>query len=104
MSEFKTFPPKHPTAKLDYIFDWAPKRNNTGVSDWLKDGETILSYTLVVPENITKVSDNAAFENSAIVVWLSGGTVNTDYNISCSIVTNLGREDTKTATVQIRNK
>lgn len=104
MAKFRIFPEKHPTSKLDYVFDWAPKSNNTGVSNWLKDGETIISYSVTVPTGLTKVSDNVDFNNTAIVIWLSGGTLLTDYDISCSIVTSLGREDTRSATIQVREK
>ena len=104
MSDFKAFPEKHPSAKLDYLFDWAPKRNNRGLSNWLRDDETISTKTITVTSGITVESENIIDDNSAVQIVLSGGTLDTTYSISCSIVTNQGREDTRTGTVLIKSR
>lgn len=100
MSSLKSFPPKDPEAKLDYIFDWAAASNNTGLTDWLREGETILSYTVDVPEGIEKVSDEKINGDTSVLVWLEGGTIGETYLISCHIVTSQ-REDTRTAKLKI---
>jgi hypothetical protein len=104
MSQYKSFPPKHPTSKLDYVFDWAPLKNDTGLSNWLREGETISSYTIDVPEGIDKISDELVNDNTSVLVWLDNGTVDEDYLIQCNIVTNQGREDTRTVILPIKNR
>lgn len=104
MSDFKAFPEKHPTSILDYLFDWAPKRNNRGVSNWLREDETILVKTVTATNGITVVSSNIVDEESAVQVLLSGGTIDETYSISCRIETNQGRDDTRTATILIKNR
>lgn len=81
---------KDPDAVLDYKFDW---------SDWLQTLEFIDSFTVTVPTGITKDSDQNQVD--AIVVWLSGGTVNDTYNITCSITTNQGRSDDRTMQIYV---
>lgn len=104
MSQQKSFPPKDPEAKLDYIFDWAPAKNNRGLTDWLREGETIASHTVVVPEGIDKVSDSIIDDNTAVVVWIEGGTTGESYLIRCSITTNQDREDTRSASILIEER
>jgi hypothetical protein len=105
MSDFKALPTKHPSAKLDYVFDWAPKRNNRGVTNWLKPEESILTKTInITPSGITILSDALIDDSSAIQLVLSGGTLQTTYNVSCSITTDEGREDTRTATILVKNR
>lgn len=106
MSDFKTFPPKHPTSKLDYVFDWAPKRNDRGVSNWLEEGETILTKTIsIVPiDDITIESEALTDTSSSVTVVLSGGILDVVYHISCSITTSNGREDTRTAILSVQNR
>jgi hypothetical protein len=101
MPQYKSFPPKHPTAKLDYVFDWAPLKNNRGLSDWLGEGETIVSYTVTVPTGIDKVSDALIEEGTSVIVWLDNGTAGTEYLITCNIVTQT-REDTRTAILPVQ--
>lgn len=97
------FPPKDPSAKLDYRFDWAPKANNTGLTNWLEEGETIVSYILTVPDGLTKVSDSLVDDNTAVVVWLSGGSDGIEYPISCQITT-ANRIDKRTAILPVKNR
>lgn len=104
MATIKHFPPKHPSSRLDYVFDWAPLSNGRGLSDWLKEGETILSYTVTVPQGIDKVSDELIDDATSVVVWIDNGTVDEDYPIQCYIETNEGREDTRTVILPVRNR
>jgi len=104
MADYPSFPPKHPTSKLDYVFDWAPLTNNRGLTDWLQEGETILSYTIIVPEGIDKISDELIDNATAVIVWLDNGSVGEDYLIQCNIVTNQEREDTRTAILPVKNR
>lgn len=104
MHKLKSFPPKHPSAVLDYVFDWASEKNNSGSTDWLEDGSVITDYAVVAEEGIVIESDELINEGTAVRVWLSGGTIDVDYKVSCSIVTNSTppREDTRTAIVPVK--
>jgi len=82
---------KEPTAVLDYTFDWDG-------SDWL-GSDTISSYTVTVDSGLTK--DSASNTTTTVTVWLSGGTVGTNYDIVCHIVTAAGREDTRTLQIKV---
>lgn len=104
MSDFKAFPPKHPTSNLDYRFDWAPLRNNTGKSDWLKPGEEIVSHEVLVSGTGAVVTSELVDNNTAVLVWLDEGTLGMEYEIRCQILTNQVRDDTRTATVLIKNR
>jgi len=73
---------KDPDAVLDYGFDW---------SDWLADGETISTSTWTVETGITKDSDSKS--DTATIIWLSGGTVETTYMITNKIITSASRTD-----------
>lgn len=104
MPTYKSFPPKHPTAKLDYVFDWAALKNHRGLTNWLREGETIVSYTVSDPEGIDKVSDELIDDDTAVIVWFDNGTVDEDYTVSCSILTNQEREDTRSAKIPVRSR
>jgi len=83
---------KNPKAVLDYGINW---------TTWL-DGDTISTSEWTVPSGITKDSDRKT--NTTTTIWLSGGTVDTDYDLVCHIVTAQGREDDRTITVMVRNR
>lgn len=95
---------KDPDAVLDYKFDWAALTNGSGDSDWLDSGETISSHTVTVEAGLTKDSDSATDTNTSVTVWLSGGTVDTDYDVSCEIVTSDSRTDERTITIRVRER
>lgn len=80
---------KDPAEKLDYTFDWTA---------WLGT-DTIQTYTVTVPTGITKISDSV--NAGKVVVWLSGGTVGTMYNIVCHVITAAGREGERTIALVI---
>jgi len=81
---------KDPDAVLDYAMDWAT---------WLGDGETISSHTVTVDDGLTKDSDSES--DGIVTIWLSGGTINTTYNIAVEIVTSSGRTDERTFRVMV---
>lgn len=84
---------KDPDATLDYGFDW---------SDWLATAETISASTWTVPTGITKVSDSRS--TTMTTIWLSGGTVNTDYSVINHITTSAGRVDDRTILIKVRQR
>lgn len=92
-------PSKDPDNEEPFFFVWCDRdgTNDGGTSD---DGDLqgaqIASYTVTVPSGITKASDNKSavtihgvnyVADTVVTVWLSGGTVDTDYEILCEIVT-----------------
>ena len=105
MTASSQMPPKHPNDVLDYVFDFAPKTNDTegGDSDWLASGETIASKTVTVDDGITKDSDTITDSNTSVTVWLSGGSDETDYDIYCEATTSASRKITKKMTVPVRS-
>jgi len=83
---------KDPQAILDYQINWA---------SWL-GADTISTSTWTVPAGITKVSDSNT--TTTTTIWLSGGTVDTDYDIVNHIKTVGTREDDRTIHIQVRQK
>jgi hypothetical protein len=84
---------KDPNAVLDYQFNWA---------GWLTGSETIASHTIVAETGITVASSSGT--TTAVTVWLSGGTVKNNYNVTCRIVTSAGRTDDRTAVIIVEDK
>jgi hypothetical protein len=81
---------KAPGAALDYEVDW---------SQWLGI-DTISSVTWTVPAGLTLQSQtNTA---TAATVWLAGGTIDTDYVVTCRIQTAAGRIDERAFTVMVK--
>lgn len=111
MSEYA--PPKDPDNIEPYFFVWC---DVTGTNVSGDNGElqaaTISTYTVTVPTGITKASDNKSSviiagityaANTVVTVWLSGGTVDTEYEILCRVVTSDSRTLDKTMTIPIRS-
>lgn len=84
---------KDPNANLDFSFGWA---------NWLETLETITTYELTVPAGLVKGLDSKA--DKMVIVWLSGGTAGTTYNVTCKITTSLGRVDERTIHIQIQDR
>lgn len=103
MNNGNQFPPKDPAAILDYLFDWAGEDNNTGLTNWLSAGETILSHQVTVETGLNLVSSDIINNDTSVVVWLSGGTDGNDYSVTCQITTDL-RTDSRTAVVPVRKR
>ena len=81
---------KHPSATLDYTIDW---------SNWLADGETIVSVVWKVGDGVTQVS--ASHTSTTTLIWLSGGELDNTYDISCRITTSSSRIDERAFSVQM---
>ena len=84
---------KDPDAVLDYGFDW---------DDWLATAETISSTSWTVPSGITKDSDQ--YDDTTAKVWLSGGTVDTEYELTCQIATSGGRTDDRSFIIEVQER
>jgi hypothetical protein len=86
---------KDPNAVLDYVVDW---------SAWLEksSNDIISSVVWVVPAGITKSS--TAFDTTTATVWLSGGSLNKVYTITCRMTTVGGRTEDYSFEVSIQAK
>lgn len=84
---------KDPDSVLDYSVDW---------SNWLPTGDTIATSTWTIPAGLTKDSQSAT--TTVAVVWLSGGTAGTDYEIINRIVTAEGRTQDQTMSLKCRER
>ena len=78
---------KDPQDVLDYQIDW---------SDWLGT-DTISTSAWTVETGITKDSDT--YSDTIAVIWVSGGTAGTSYELVNHIVTTAGREADRTITI-----
>ncbi len=83
---------KAPTEVLDYQEDW---------SEWL-GVDTISLSTWTFPVGITKNSSSNT--TTTATVWVSGGTLDTDYTTTNTIVTAGGRTATRTVLFRIRQR
>ena len=74
-----------PSANLDYGFNWAK---------WLLAGETISTATWTADTGITL--SNPLQNGSVVSTFAEGGEAGKSYKLLCSIVTDQGREDSRT--------
>jgi len=83
---------KDPNSILDFGFDW---------TDWL-NGDILNGSIWIVPEGLTKVSDN--YTNILGIIWLSGGTIGKVYKVINRITTIGGRTEDRTLVIKMRNR
>ena len=83
---------KDPQAILDFKIDW---------SGWLGT-DTIATSTWTVPTGITQSA--ATNTTTAAIIWLSGGTLDTSYDLVNHITTAGGRSDDRTITITISSE
>lgn len=83
---------KDPDSTLDYKIDWKL---------WL-DGDIITQSSWIVPAGLTL--EASVFEDLFTTAWLSGGTLNTAYEVVNRISTQSGRIEDRTITIKIRSK
>lgn len=98
---------KDPEAALDYRFVWGegrPGDRNPGEEPWLEDDETIASFTATADAGLTLESSDLVDEGGSVLVWLSGGTAGTDYEVKCHITTTTSRTDVRRMTVSVENR
>lgn len=87
---------KSPTATLDYSINWA---------DSLEVGDKLTSSEWDVPLGLTIGIDDhePVFNDTATMLWLSGGTLGVEYTIINTITTLNGITDTASIIVSIQN-
>jgi hypothetical protein len=74
------FPPKSVSETLDYTWD---------LSQWLQSGETITGTPVVsiISTGTTLTTTSTTVNPTNLVLWLSGGSVYTDYTIDVVFTT-----------------
>lgn len=89
------FPYKDPNEVLDFVFDW---------SERLETGDAIsTSVWSVVTEGSGLITiDSETQDTTTATVWLSAGTVDTDYELLNRVVTSAGRTMDQTVRIRVR--
>lgn len=92
---------KDPDATLDYVVNFGK---------WLPSGDSISTRTVTAATGLTKVSDaivagtdasGSTVVAGAVQIWLSGGTLDAEYPVTCHITTSAGRITDETITLRI---
>ena len=109
-------PSKDPNNVEPYFFVWCDRagtNDGSAADNGELQGATITSFTVTaVTSGITVDSSNKSAVSirgvsyavsTVVTVWLSGGTVNTDYDILCRIVTSDSRTLDQTIRVPVRS-
>lgn len=111
--------PKDPDSVIEYVFDWQPLTNGTDPqgTDWLGTDETISSHTIVVTNGLVADSsdrtgivvrigatDYTLANNTAVRVWLSGGTLGKVAQVTCRVTSSGGRTEDKSISIPIAHK
>ena len=84
---------KSPGDVLDYSMDWI---------DWLAEGDTITASEWAVPTGITEDSNSAT--TTVTTIWLSGGTENRSYTLTCKITTTQGRTKERSFIIKVEDQ
>lgn len=83
---------KDPAAKLDYQIDW---------SLWLGESDTLQTVTWTLSSGI--VEESSTETTTTATIWISGGTLNNFYTVTCSIITVQGRHDERSFILRIKD-
>jgi hypothetical protein len=87
---------KSPGAELDYTFAF---------DDWLTPlADVITSAVVAVPTGLIKLSQSIDATNKRVSVWIKSGTLNSTYDIVCTITTAAARVDVRTIRIKIVNR
>ena len=85
---------KDPDATLDYGFDWTL---------WL-DGDNITTSTWIVESGVSIEAGSEQFNSKITSVYLSGGSVDSNYKVTNRITTDSGRTDDRSFMLRIRQR
>lgn len=84
---------KDPDSRLDFVVDW---------SSWLPSDDFIASAAASVQSGLTLHTQT--YTSTQHAIWVSGGTVGTEYNVTSRIETNGGRIDERSFKIQVRER
>lgn len=88
----KRWPFKDPDELLDYEIDWSARLGS----------DTISAVAWTVPSGIVKEDESAT--TGVAVIWVSGGTDGTNYNIGCRVTTTGGRVFDETVLLPVKSR
>jgi len=83
---------KSPAGNLDYQFDWA---------DWLGAEDKIYAATFSIDDGLTVGTQS--WTDTAVTLWLSGGRPYASYAVRCTVQTQGGRMDRRTALLTVKH-
>lgn len=87
-----SWPSKDPGERLDYVLNWvAPLQLDVIVTS---------TWTISDPGLITTLNTHTA---NTTTIWLSGGTANTQYQVTNTITTTAGRVFDQTVNIRVAN-
>jgi hypothetical protein len=81
---------KDPDATIDYQLDW---------SDWLVDDDVLAGVSWSVATGLTQ--EATVHDDTTATVWVSGGTIDEEYLVTCEITTSDGRVENQSFTVVV---
>lgn len=85
---------KDPDAELDYAIDW---------SAWLAaEEDTAASAEWFVPDGLT--GGATSLSEGKATIWLSGGTVQTEYIVVCRLTTTGGLKDDRSIVIAVHQR
>ena len=90
------WPDKDPNDVLDYVIDWTARLD--------PDTDTIQSSLWIVPDGITKNSDQIMSGSKKTKIWLSGGSVSITYSFVNRVTTVGGRTMDQTVKIKVKEK
>ena len=93
MTVTNRWPDKDKDDVLDFSIDWTSA---------LDSGDAISSVTWIVPAGLTK--DSQSVSGAVATIWLSGGTVDADYTVTCRVVTTGGRTMDRSARLYVTER
>jgi hypothetical protein len=112
MSKF--WPAKDPNSIEPYFVVWCdPSGTNVSGDKGELQGATISTVAWTVPTGLTAASNNtnavtingiSYAVNTVATVWLTGGTVNTQYSINCRITTSDSRTLDQTCVLNVEEQ
>jgi hypothetical protein len=86
---------KTPQDRIDYDVDFGR---------WLTDGDTIVNATTDIPDpNVTFIVDAVDFTNEVVKVWVTGGLLGEQADITVDATTTYGRVKHTCFTMRIRD-
>lgn len=96
MSQLDHLETKDPDDEKDYRAFWGPQLDPFN--------DTIASSTWVVPSGIERITDS--FDDTSATIWLRGGTLGSDYELTNRIVSNSTppRKMDQTITIRVRKR
>ena len=116
MPQYQVMPSKDPDSVEPYFVVWC---SSDGTNDGSANdngelqGATISTVTWTMPDGITKNSDNKSAItihgvsyaiNTVCTIWLSAGTADTDYDLTCRITTSDSRTLDRTIRIPVRSQ